>query len=555
MTSPMGERPAMLSITESSGNLEGLLTTRMGTATVSGYADGNSIKFSAQVQGPMAAMTLEFSGTVDGDEASGVMQSGSTGSGRWSGSRTTGEEGIHAVAAASHATQDGPSSVVGGPPGSTMHGGVGHTSGMPGTAGRAPGPGLEILRSPAALKRTFSSLGEPSYRNLWIGFLLSMGGMQMQMLARGFFIYHLTGSPALLGVVTAATAVPVLALALFGGVLADRGDKKRIIQAGQVVSLILVLVIAVSITTGTITWQHLLAASLVQGAVMPLIMPARQAIIPQLVGRDRLMNAVALNSMGMGLTTMIAPAIAGGLIAAVGIGAVYYVMAGMYAGALFFTGLLPRLETPSRGASASVLGDIRDGFRYLFSNRVILLLILLSFATMFLAMPVRFILPIFAKDVFLVGPGGLGSMQTAMGVGALGGALFIASLGKVARRGFALAASGIVSGSVLLGFAAMAYLAPVYLAALGFMVLVGLIQTVRMTLTQSLMMEYTDQEYRGRMMSLMLVGLGLMPLGVLPVTLMADRIGAPLALAIMATILILVAGTIFVASPRLRRLE
>lgn len=288
---------------------------------------------------------------------------------------------------------------------------------------------------------------------------------------------------------------------------------------------------------------------------MPLIMPARQAIIPQLVGRDRLMNAVALNSMGMGLTTMIAPAIAGGLIAAVGIGAVYYVMAGMYAGALFFTGLLPRLETPSRGASASVLGDIRDGFRYLFSNRVILLLILLSFATMFLAMPVRFILPIFAKDVFLVGPGGLGSMQTAMGVGALGGALFMASLGKVARRGFALAASGIVSGSVLLGFAAMAYLAPVYLAALGFMVLVGLIQTVRMTLTQSLMMEYTDQEYRGRMMSLMLVSLGLMPLGVLPVTLMADRIGAPLALAIMATILILVAGTIFVASPRLRRLE
>ena len=423
---------------------------------------------------------------------------------------------------------------------------------MPGTAGRAPGIGL---RSPATLQRTFSSLGEPSYRNLWIGFLLFMGGMQMQMLARGFYIYDLTGSPALLGVVTAAMSVPVLALALFGGVLADRGEKKRIIQAGQLVSLILVLVIAVSIKTGTITWQHLLAASLVQGAVLPLMMPARQALIPQLVGTDRLMNAVALNSMGMSLTTMIAPAIAGGLIAAIGIGAVYYVMAGIYAGAIFFTGLLPRLETPSRGASASVLGDIRDGFRYLFSNRVILLLILLSFATMVLSMPVRFILPIFAKDVFLVGPVGLGSMMTAMGVGALGGALFIAYLGKVARRGLALAASGIVSGSVLLGFAAMAYLAPVYLAALGFMVLVGLIQTGRMTLNQSLMMEYTDQEYRGRVMSLMILTFGLMPAGVLPITLMADRFGAPLALAIMATILILVASTIFVASPRLRRLE
>ena len=377
----------------------------------------------------------------------------------------------------------------------------------------------------------------------------------MESLARGFLVYDLTRSPALLGVVAAAMAVPVLALAPFGGVLADRGDKKRIIQAGQAISLILVLVIAVSIATGTITWQHLLAASLVHGVVITLMGPARQAIIPQLVGRDRLMNAIALNSMGMSLTAMLAPAVAGGLIAAIGIEPLYYLLAGINAGAMFFIWLLPRLETPSRGVSASVLGDIKDGFRYLFSNRVILLLLLLSLATMVLAMPIRFILPIFAKDVFLVGPGGLGSMMTAIGVGAFAGALFIASMGKVARRGFALAVGGIVSGGVLLGFAAMAYSAPVYLAALGFMVLVGLIQTGQMTLTNSLMMEYTDQEYRGRVMSLNILAFGLMPAGVLPITLMADRIGAPLALGIMATLLILVASTIFVASPRLRRLE
>ena len=377
----------------------------------------------------------------------------------------------------------------------------------------------------------------------------------MQGLAGGFFVYELTGSPALLGVVTAAMAVPVLALAPFGGALADRSEKKKIIQVGQVVSLILVLVIAVSITTDTITWQHLLAASLIHGALITLIGPARQAIIPQLVGRDRLMNAIALNSMGMSLTGMLAPAVAGGLIAAIGIGKVYYVMAGLNAGAMLFTWLLPRLETPSRGASTSVFGDIKDGFRYVFSNRVILMMLLLSVATMALAMPVRFILPIFAKDVFLVGPGGLGSMMTAIGVGASVGALIIAFLGKVARLGFALAAGGMVSGSVLLGFAAMAYLAPVYLAALGFMVLLGLIQSVRMTLNSSLVMEYTDQEYRGRVMSLNILAFALMPAGVLPITLIADRIGAPLALGIMATLFILVTGAIFVASPSLRRLE
>jgi MFS family permease len=101
----------------------------------------------------------------------------------------------------------------------------------------------------------------------------------------------------------------------------------------------------------------------------------------------------------------------------------------------------------------------------------------------------------------------------------------------------------------------MSYLAPVYLAALAFMVLVGLVQAGRMTLNQSLMMEYTDQEYRGRVMSLFTLNMGLMPAGVLPITVMADRFGAPIALGVMAILLILVASTILLASPRLRRLE
>ena len=285
------------------------------------------------------------------------------------------------------------------------------------------------------------------------------------------------------------------------------------------------------------------------------MMPARQAIIPQLVGADRMMNAVALNAMGISLTTMLAPGIAGGLIAVLGIESVYFIIAGMYGCAVLFTGLLPKIEVQVRSASSTVVGDIKDGFKYVLTNRAIAMLLVLSFSTMILAMPIRFILPIFAKDVFLVGPEGLGYMMSAMGVGALGGTLFIASLGKVSRRGLALALSGVVSGAVLLGFAALSYFSPIYLWSLAFMVVVGMLQAGRMTLNGSLIMEYAEQEYRGRVMSILTLSMGIMPAAVVPVTLMADRVGAPVALGVMAVLLIFVASFILISSPRLRELR
>ncbi len=550
ITSPMGERPAQLSITETTGNLEGSLTTGMGTAPVSGHADNGSVEFSATVQGPMGAMKLDFSGDVTGDEVSGEMQFGPMGSGPWRGARVEDENGQQPAAVASGAAQGATAQAAGGP----GRGGMGPGAATA-TMGRPPGLGLRSFTSLDAIKRTFDSLSVPAYRNLWIGFLLQMGGMQMMIMTGGYYVYQLTGVASRLGVVTAAAAIPAVSLALFGGVFADRFEKKRIIQFGQVVTLLSALFIGVSITTGTITWVHLLGASFVQGCVMPLIMPARQAIVPQLVGMERLQNAVALNSMVMSLTTMAAPAFAGGLIEVLSIEVVYYVIAGMFVAALFFTQLLPKLGRASASRQASILGDMKDGLRYASSNRVILLLLFLSFSTIIFAMPIRFILPVFAEDVYEVGAGGLGPMLSAIGLGSLFGTLVIAFLGKVARCGLALLLSGIVSGTILLGFSTLSYLAPVYLAALVFLVFVGVIQAGRMTLTNSLMMENADQEYRGRVMSLFTLNMGLMPAGVLPITILADQIGAPLSLGIMAVLLILVATTILLSSPRLRRLE
>ena len=157
--------------------------------------------------------------------------------------------------------------------------------------------------------------------------LVMMGAMQMQMLARGYLVYELTNqNAAILGLVNAATALPILVLALFGGAIADRMERKRIVQLGQSGAAILALFIAISISLGYITWWHLLVTSVVHGSLMAMLMPARQSMIPQLVGKEMLGNAMALNAAGMSMSTMLAPAVAGGLYALIGPAGVYYVL-------------------------------------------------------------------------------------------------------------------------------------------------------------------------------------------------------------------------------------
>ena len=215
-------------------------------------------------------------------------------------------------------------------------------------------------------KQTFDSLSNTHFRHFWLGMMVMMGAMQMQMMARGYLVYDLTNqNAAILGLVNAATALPILVLALFGGALADRIERKRIVQVGQGGAAILAVFIAITISVGSVTWYHLLGASIVHGSLMALLMPARQAMIPQLVGKEKLGNAMALNAAGMSLTTLMAPALAGGLYALIGPDGVYYVIGGMLVGAMLLTGLLPKSTAEPTDKRTTVLGDIKDGLSYI----------------------------------------------------------------------------------------------------------------------------------------------------------------------------------------------
>ena len=377
-----------------------------------------------------------------------------------------------------------------------------------------------------------------------------MFGIQMQMIVRSYLTYEITDSPFLLGLVNAGFAIPMLSLALFGGAVADRMERRRVIQAGQVTSIVLAMFIGVSIVTNTITWIHLFGVSMVQGAIFSFVMPARQALVPSLVGKDNLTNATSLDAAAMSVTTLLAPAVGGGLYNVIGPEGVYFLIAGCSVVAVILTWFVSASGGSASRPSVPMFSDIVEGLRYVVRSPLVLVLLLMALATALLAMPFRFLMPVFVVDVYDRGPESLGLLVTIMGVGSLVGALFIASMGK-RRRGLTLIAGSFVSGIALMLVAAI----PLYYAAAALMVLMGLGDAGRRALNMALIMEEVEDKYRGRVMSVFMMNFGLMPLGVLPAGAIAQEMGGQFVVGMLGVLLLLTTALILVTQRRLRDLD
>ena len=400
-------------------------------------------------------------------------------------------------------------------------------------------------------RQTFSSLKNRDYFYLWLGMMAMMGGMQMQMLARGYLVYEITGSAALLGFVSAGMAIPMLFLAPLGGAIADRVERKRLIQGGQFIVALLAVVVGVAIATGWIEWYHLMAASILQGTVWTFMMPARQAIIPQIVGRERIGNAMAINAAGMSAMTLLAPAVAGGLYALVGPDKVYFIIGGLSLLSVALTTLVPKpARSATPGRKRDMLRDIGAGLVYIRGNSMVMVLLIMGLATTLLASPFRMLLPVFVVDIYNRGPDSMGLLVAIMGGGSLVGSLAIAALGNW-RRGMLLLVGTFVSGAALLLIASF----PFYYAAAVIMLLVGLGDAGRRTINMGLIMEVVEDQYRGRVMSVFMMNFGLMPLGVLPAGMIADALGGQMAIGLLGILLILVTLVILLTQKRLRSFQ
>lgn len=412
-------------------------------------------------------------------------------------------------------------------------------------------PALDVTTSEQARITTFTSLRNRNFRWLALSTLCFFGGLQMQIVARGWLVYEMTGSPIALGMVSAAFGVPLLLFSLYGGAIADRVPKRNLIMFSQIANGSFTLIIAVLITTGYIELWHLIAAAAASGVTFIFIAPGRMALIPELVAPRELLNAIALNSSGTNLTRVIAPAIAGGLMAIIGIAGVYYLVVFFYIVSIAFVSQLPAGEAAARQMKTSVWAGIAEGVRYLRHSQLMTLLLMMAFVPIVFGMPYHNLMPVFAVDVLGVGKTGLGLLMSMTGIGALIGSLGVASLGDFRRKGLLLIALGLAFGIALAVFG----ISHIYALSLCILIVVGLANAGYMTVNNTMIQSSVPHEMRGRIMAIFMVTFALMPLGTLPIGAVAEAVGPTFAITGGALIVLLFIMAIAIVRPSVRRLE
>lgn len=402
---------------------------------------------------------------------------------------------------------------------------------------------------------TLSSLRHPAFRLYFGTQMCQMTAYTMRMMVRSLLIYRLTGSVALLGVMTLVHALPGIILPLLGGVIADRLPKKYVLLLGQAGSLVTSLVIALSLTLGFLSaeragsWWILMVMSFLTSCILNLTMPSRHAIVAELVGKDQVMNAISLSNLGRNIIRLGVPALAGLLIDVIGFASVYYITSGISLISLVLTLLLPLTGTWEE-KGGSVISQLKDGLKYVRGEVNLLFILAFTLVMSLLSWPYMRLMPIFADDILKVGATGMGILLSVSAIGAVAGSLVMASLPSK-KRGTMLLINATVLGLALTGFA----FSHNWYLSLAFIVFVGLGHSVRMTLSNTLVQSYSDPRYRGRVMSLYTMEEGLTGLGIFGAAMLAEVTGVPGTVGGFALVLVFLSLLALVIFPRLRKLD
>ena len=382
---------------------------------------------------------------------------------------------------------------------------------------------------------------------------LSMGGFNMLMLARGILIYDLTGDAQKTALVSIGWAPGLLIMSLFGGVLGDRVERRMLIQTSQFANATFALIVGFLILTNFIEWWHLMIVSSLQGCVFALQIPARTAAMSQLVPKQLIGNAMALNSTAMTLMSVAAPAVGGVLYELIQPEGVYFVVTVMMVLAMGFTSLLPKMHPDENMARAkeSPLVNIRRGIQYALRNRLVRVLLLQSVVIAMLSMPFRMLIPVFAKDLYGSVPSEVGWLATMAGLGGIAASIGVASLRAGQRRGWVILMSPVISAISIFVIASL----PWYFVGMIMFIGVGFGESIRWALGQALVVEHSNPRYRARMTSLTMMTYGLIPLAAFPIGWLVDNVGVVQTVMGMAVALFAAGLFFIVASPSVRNLR
>jgi MFS family permease len=400
--------------------------------------------------------------------------------------------------------------------------------------------------------QTFSSLRHLDFRYLVFGTFMMSAGQWVQQVTLGWLVYDLTGNSMLLGALNGLRALPFLVTGPMAGVAADRLDRKKLLLRTQWVLIVTAVFMGGLVASGRLQVWHVFVFTLITGIAWTFTEPVRQSMIPNLVPKEDLANAIALNSGGFNLMKIIGPALGGAMIALFGAAGNFFVQAVAYTGVLIMIYWMCVPPTSARARRSSAVANLKEGFAYVWSTPAVLALMTLAYVPRIFAVPYQTLMPVFQKDVLRVGPEGLGLLMAAPGVGAVLAVLFLASHGNSLRRqGLFLVGSIVILGFFLILFSQITFF-PLALASL---VVIGIFQMLFLASTNTILQLIVPDELRGRVMSLYMLDRGFMPAGALFAGVTAHFIGAPATVATMGAIVIVLVLLVAWRVPAIRSLE
>jgi MFS family permease len=395
----------------------------------------------------------------------------------------------------------------------------------------------------------FRALSYPDFFWFWSSYFVSNVGSWMQSIAQGWLLFELTSSPFYLGLFSSLRMVLLLCFFVLGGLMSDRWERRKVMLWIQVISALTSLGLALLVSAKAIQVWHIFVLGAITSTTWAFEQPVRQALIPQLVRREDLINALALNAVVWNGAGLLGPSLVGLLVGSIGIDGCFYINVVSYLAVIC---ALSRMQVPaieSKAGRATVLQSLNDGFGYVRQEKVITTFLLVSAIFNIFGRSFITLLPVFAKEILHIGASGLGFIAAGPGLGTIIGSFSLAALGRVETRRSILVAILLVFSVSLFAFAA----SEDFRLAFACLVLVGGLSTVFETLLNTSIQLRVAEAYRGRVMGFYgLTGGGLRELGGMQAGFLAEWTSAPFAIEAGAVILVLFG--LFFLGPRLRRL-
>ena len=402
----------------------------------------------------------------------------------------------------------------------------------------------------STLRRVFKAFHYRDFRLMWIGACTSSVGTWMQIVAQGWLIYRLSHSSFLLGLDQFLAGLPIFLFTLIGGVVADRTERRKILLMSQYVQMASAGVLTLLVALGVVHVWQILCLSFVSGLAQAFGGPAYQALIPTLVDREDMPNAIALNSIQFNLAVTIGPALAGVTLARLGEKWCFGLNAISFLAPVISLSIISARFLPEKSAE-SMLHSLKQGIHFIWKQGAMVGLIILAFTMTFLSMPMRTYFPVYVKDIFHRGPETYGNLMSLMGVGSICGSLTIAGFGNMRNKGrFALAMLMILGAGI--SVFSLSKKLPLSYATL---VVVGASMMAVFATVTSLVQLITTNEMRGRVMSVYNFAFrGGMPMGNLLSSWLVPMFTAPIVLGVNGGLLVLVAAYFLVVQRRVAAL-